>query len=104
MKPIPLKLRNEIASNPYMKKCCLCGTSSGKIDWHHQIIYAGSQLNEKWAILPLCEICHDSARNSKVKEKLNWIALNRATKEELSRISKAIDYIKERDRLNKVYK
>ena len=38
-----------------------------------------------------------------IKEQVSWIMLNRASNEELERYSKAVDYKRERDRLNELY-
>jgi hypothetical protein len=96
MRSIPLKLRAELAADPFMKKCCLCGK---RPQWHHAIIISGRQLNEKWAIVPACEEHHRDSL-----EKLELIALNRATHEELQAISKAIDFFQRRSYLREKYK
>jgi hypothetical protein len=101
LNPIPLKLRKEIAEDPYMKKCCLCGNP--KVQWNHAIIYKGRQLNEKWAIVPACEDHHDH-KNREYIERLQLIALNRASIEQLQAISKAFDFIQRRDYLRGKYK
>ena len=109
MRPIPLKLREEIASDPYYKVCARIkdGGCGGRITWEHAIIFRGRQLNKKWAIIPLCARHHavneyqDSG--SLNKEKNVWIALMRATDEELERISKAVDYKHKRNYLNDKY-
>ena len=88
-------------NDPYYKKCCITGKSYGKIDWHHNLIYGGSQVNEKFCILPLAKEIHDDI--VKYKEQCDWIMCNRATDEELKRYSKAINYIAMRERLNKKY-
>ena len=102
---IPLKLREELATDPYYKKCCLTGTMSEKIDWHHNFNFAGKNINENWCILPLANSIHQYHKGitSDVKEKLNWIMYNRADDETLKRYSKAKDLIKEKLRLNKKY-
>lgn len=104
MRPIPQKLREQMANDPFMKVCCLNNYSNcdGHIEWHHNIIVAGRQLNADWAILPLCKYHHDDM-NSNIKERLNWIMLNRASEQQLGEISKAINYKGLRDRLNKIY-
>lgn len=101
MRKIPDTLRSEMANDPYYKKCALTGTTDGKIDWHHNFIYAGRQVNEKWCIIPLSKPIHDKI--DYYKEKVDWIMLNRATDEELIMYSKAIDLIAKRNRLNKLY-
>jgi len=103
MRPIPKKLRDEMADDPYYSMCAreVDGGCSGRITWEHAIIYAGKQLNEKFAIIPLCEYHH--LGEGLVKEINVCIALNRATEQELQAISKAINYQRERDRLNNLY-
>lgn len=101
MRKIPDDLRTEMANDPYYKKCALTGTTDGKIDWHHNLIYAGRQVNEKWCIIPLSKPIHD--RIDYYKDKVDWIMLNRATDDELRAYSKAIDLITKRNRLNKLY-
>ena len=110
MRKIPPELKEEMANDPYYKKCARSDERNcrGRVTWEHAIIYAGRQLNEKWAILPICEFHH--AVNSYQdngnlnKEKHIWIALNRAGNANLLRISKAVDYISLRERLNAKYK
>ena len=112
MNNIPAKLRKEMANDPEMQLCMrkellndhVCGSDplTGKhIEWDHCIIYAGRQLQEAWAIVPTCWQAHRGGDLD--REKQTWIALNRATDEQLKSISKAIDYIRERDRLNSIY-
>lgn len=103
MRPIPKHLKDEMSKDPFYFQCCITGQSknSTKIEWHHNLIYAGRQVNEKWCILPVSELVHRDV--VKHKEKLNWIMLNRATDEELERYSKLINYKQWRDRLNKIY-
>jgi len=106
MRAIPPKLKKEMQEDPYYKVCArkAHGNCGGRITWEHTIIYKGKQLNEKWAIIPLCEYHHavnnyqdrgDLDKNENIR-----IALNRATDEELVKISRAIDYIALRERLN----
>lgn len=105
MRPIPPRMREEMSNDPFMKVCCLSmlGNCEGVIEWHHEIQFAGRQLSEKWAILPVCHFHHDQARNSFIKERLQWIALNRATEDELKAVTKAINYIGLKERLNRIY-
>lgn len=100
MRKIPPELREEMSQDPFYKKCCVTG-AYGKIEWHHNLIFGGKQVNEKFCILPLAKEIHDKIEL--YKEKCDWIMLNRATDEELTRHSKAIDYKAYRDRLNKIY-
>lgn len=108
MRPIPLKLREEMGNDPYYKICARSNDGcDGRITFEHAVIFAGRQLNEKWSILPLCEFHHAVNKhqdNGSLNKEINlWICLNRASEQELSQVSKAINYKGLRDRLNKVY-
>jgi hypothetical protein len=85
MRPIPAGLRGEMERDYFYQKCAVTQKPRTlvKVEWHHNLIYAGRQVNEKFCILPLSEEIHDRARDSKVKEFLNWIMTCRATREEL---------------------
>lgn len=100
-----------MANDIFYKSCSRAGlhghTCAGKITWEHAMIYAGSQIQELWAIIPLCAKGHSVNEwqdggdlNKRVNE---WIALNRASSEELLAISRATDYFKRRNFLNKIY-
>ena len=112
-KPIPPKMRAEMEADPFYRTCCRkkllqdhdCERDPlnpyKAVDWEHAIIFKGSKLNEKWAIIPICWLVH---RGGKLNKEINvWIALNRATDDELRAISKAEDYIAKRERLNAIY-
>ena len=58
----------------------------GRITWEHTLTYGGKQINECWAIVPLCEYHHFTKLN---KNYGRYIALLRATKEELNKYAKA---------------
>ena len=77
MRPIPEKIKRQILEDMFMKKCCLCGATGVKIDWHHNLIYQGRQQNDPKAIIPLCEMCHGKANNKEVKEQLDRIMFER---------------------------
>lgn len=105
MRKIPDDLRADMASDPYYTRCARScdGGCDGRITWEHAIIYAGQQLNEKWAIIPLCEYHHSIGKHmdggALDKNRNVCIALHRATDAELRAISKATDYIRMRDTL-----
>ncbi len=103
MRKIPCKLRDKLSDDSYYQKCArrYDGGCSGRITWEHSFIYAGRQINERWAIIPLCWYHH---LGEGLDKEINvWIALGRATNEELQSISKAEDYIHKRYYLNKKY-
>lgn len=81
-----------------------CG---GRNTWEHAFIYAGRQIQERWAIICICAAGQDVDRfqdSHRMDKDLNkWVALNRATDEELRAYSRAIDYVRERRRLNDLF-
>ena len=102
MRAIPQKLRDEMSDDQYYKTCSRASFEcKGRITWEHSIIFAGRQLNEKWAIIPLCVFHHLGP--GLVKEINEMIALNRATDEQLIDVSKAVDYRRLRNYLNDKY-
>lgn len=60
MRQIPHKLRSVLSSKDEYGKCAreVEGACSGRITWEHAIIYAGKQVQEEWAIIPLCWYHH----------------------------------------------
>jgi hypothetical protein len=111
MRAIPTKLKREMLESHQYKVCMLraypghiCG---GRITLEHAIIHAGKQVNERWAIIACCargqEV--DSYQDAHTMDKnLNrWVAYNRAPEERLRELSKAVDLIRERERLNDIY-
>lgn len=112
MTPIPPKIRKQIDTDPFYKICALTNqhdhVCAGRITIDHSIIYQGKQLQEIWALTPVCERGHgvDSYAGSdtaRLREMRLWVSLNRADQKDLIRISKAVNYIRELDRLNKKY-
>lgn len=109
MNNMPPKLRQELSVDTEYKKCArhADGNCDGRITFEHAMIFAGKQIQKRWAIIPLCEYHHAVNKHQDGpgldKKKNQWIALNRATDEELKEISKATDYIAVRSRLNKIY-
>ena len=89
MHPIPQKLLDEILNDPEYKLCMrrmiykdhYC---QGRITFEHAIIYAGKQVQEKFAIISLCALSHGvdefSSDNILDKKKNRMIAFSRATK------------------------
>lgn len=111
MNNVPPKLRKQLAADPYYQTCARKGlhghTCAGRVTWEHAIIHAGKQLQARFAILPICEFGHEVGvyqdGGDLDKEIHLWLALNRATDEELSAISRAVNYLQKRERLNAVY-
>jgi hypothetical protein len=109
MRPIPPAHRSKIDKDKYFKSCARKkdGNCLGRITIEHALIFAGRQICEMWNYVPLCTyhhaICEHQDGGDLQKEKNVWIALNRASNDELRVYSKAIDYIRERERLNQKY-
>ena len=78
--PIPPKMRQEMNNNPWYHQCCIVHPEcSGRIQWHHNLIYAGKRQNEQFGILPVCEWIHERATRRDIKEQLNAIMVSRMT-------------------------
>lgn len=107
MRQISSKIKEQLQLEPNICARASDGGCDGRITWEHTLIYAGKQIDEVWAIIHLCAYHHEVDEfqdgGGLNKEKNVWIALNRATDQELLKYSKAINYIRERDRLNKIY-
>ncbi len=79
---IPLKLREDIDRDPFMKRCVYQDlgapnhTCRGRITWEHAWIYNGKQIQAKWAIIPCCE--NHNSGEAMVKEYNQYRALIRA--------------------------
>lgn len=87
MRKIPEELKQEILADPYYKVCCRRNEEcSGRITWEHSFTYKNRQINEKWAIIPLCIFHHLGAGlNKRINER---IAVARATPEDLAKYPK----------------
>jgi hypothetical protein len=72
----------------------------------HALIYAGKQIDEVWAIIPLCTYHHAVNEyqdgGDLQKSKNVWIALSRASDEELLKYPRR-DFVHEREALTKYY-
>lgn len=112
MRVISQKVKKKILADPFYSRCCITGLSSAeaKIDWHHNLIYAGRQVDEKWTILPLAETYfglnfhkYHQGISPAVQERMDWIMLNRGTDEDLKKYSKCVDLMTKRKKLNDKY-
>lgn len=84
----------------------------GRITWEHAVQFASKQMDKAWAIVKICEYHHSLGKyhnsgGGLIKEKTYWVALNRATDEELLELMPdpipKRDFFKDRERLNKKY-
>lgn len=78
MSPIPKKLRAQLAADPEYQVCARRSSEcEGRITWEHALTYAGKQIQERFAIIPLCWYHHLGAGLDK-----RWnmkLAMSRAT-------------------------
>lgn len=102
------KLRREIGEDPEYTRCALLGyhECGGRITRSHDVYVAGKKVQRKWAIPPICAqghgVDHYMDAGNVPQRKRRWVALNRATDEELLEFPKA-NLIQERARLNAEY-
>lgn len=77
-----------------MTKCALRGiiphTCSSKIDWHHNLVYAGRQSDIPNTIIAICSEIHSKADRRDVKKALNEIMHNQMTTEDYKLIPKYV--------------
>lgn len=90
MRPITPRVKKQILADPYYNRCARANIEcAGRVTWEHCFIYAGRQINEKWAILPLCAFHHsvDKYQDGKgLNKRLNqFLALKRATADDLAK-------------------
>lgn len=96
-----------LENDPRMKVCALRRfvphVCSPKIDWHHNLIFAGKQSDIPETIIALCDWIHDIEKKPEIKELLNWIMLNQMSDDQVKSISKAVNYARIKETLNSKY-
>ena len=98
MRRISPETQKRLTADDFMRQCCVCGKKPPQ--WHHNLIFGGSQSDEPETILPLCRPCHDKEKQPHIKEQLDWIMLNRMTEEQIQFYSKVNNLNYKRERLN----
>jgi hypothetical protein len=84
MRAISAKIKKILLADEHMKKCVLCESSS--VQFHHVFIYSGRQIDEAWAISPLCQQCHKKAHSDRyIKAIVENNALSKTTEEDLKK-------------------
>ena len=99
MRPIPKPLLKEMLDDPWYLRCCypLC---SGPAELHHVFTYAGRQINEKWAIIPLCYQHHRGGDLD--QDYCKYTSLLRATEDDLKKYPR-INWKQLRIKLNSIF-
>lgn len=108
MRPISKKVKDQILSDEFYDTCCRAdeGDCQGGITWEHALIYASRQMDEVFAILPVCEYHHavgiyqDTGKLDKKKHE--WIAISRMTDEDMLKYYKR-NWKQELSALNAIY-
>jgi len=111
MRPISARVRAEIDKDPLYKVCArqyylrdhVC---QGRITYEHAVVYGGKQVDERWAIVPICAYAHGVDHfldaGNLVKDINVWIALNRMTPADEAKYPRR-DWARERRFLNGKY-
>ncbi len=111
MSIIPRKMRQEMALDPYYSYCarnelfhdheCLPDPVTKRlIEWEHALYYAGSKIQDSFAIVPLCWWAHRGPGLNKEMNQL--LALLRATEEQL-RLYPRTNWVQRRGYLREKY-
>ena len=91
MRPISPKVKEAILNDPLYVQCTRAlllndHVCAGRITWEHSLIYAGRQIDEKWALVSLCAYAHgvdEYQDGGCLDKKINeWIAINRMSRED----------------------
>ena len=84
MRPIPPAHKKILDTDPRFKMCARKGIGcSGRITIEHAFIYAGRQINEIWAYVPLC--WHHHLGEGLDKNFNRWLSLRHATEQDLAK-------------------
>lgn len=87
---IPTPLLQTILKDPFYKVCVRAKekTCKGRVTFEHAWIYAGKQIQEKWAIIPVCAYHHGVNEFQDIgdlKKELNhYYSIIRATEEDFA--------------------
>ena len=91
MATIPKKLRTQLANSAFMQDCIFKLKDQGHecqggIDWEHVWIYAGKQIQEAWAILPVCAHMHRGNFGTAFEKSWHeFVSLSRASPSDLAK-------------------
>jgi hypothetical protein len=79
MRLISQKVKKQIDADPFYHRCCLADENcDGRVEMHHNLIYAGQQQDYKFCILPVCaNFHHKNEKREDIRDKLDWIMLQR---------------------------
>lgn len=101
MSKVPEQVLKQYLNDPFSHECCICGSDRPQL--HHNLIYGGRQVNEKWTFIPLCLVHHEMADDRNFRRLLDWVMFNRATRAQLLKYSRAKEYVGKKNWLNSVF-
>jgi hypothetical protein len=68
---IPADLKAKLHADPRMSRCVVEDDEcSGRLEWHHAVIFAGRQLNVWWAIHAVCQHHHAIADRKDIRARI----------------------------------
>ncbi len=107
-KKIKISHQEHMDNSPFYQVCARAkeGKCDGRITREHAIYFKGKQVNEPWAIVPLCIYHHKLEKyqgDGDLQKEINrWIAYSRATVQDLCDLTgEPLSYIG--NKLSKVY-
>ena len=101
MHPIPSKIRAELSKDTKMRICIHNNTDClGRVEWEHAWIYGGKQIQEVWAIVPVCTYHHRGAGLD--KDFNQYCSLKKATQTDLQKYDR-FDWEQKKKYLEKKY-
>lgn len=79
-RPIPKAVREKLSADPFYKVCCIADEhcSEGKVEWHHNLTFAGKRVDDDFGILPACHLHHLRASVRDIHERFDYVMLSRA--------------------------
>ena len=101
MRKIPEKLLKDLLLDSYYHRCCRRNEDCfGRITLEHSVIYGGTQINERWAIIPEC--LHHHLGTGLDKRLNELIAISRMTEADKKKYPK-VDWDMKKKYLEKKY-
>lgn len=94
--------RQVVNTDEFYRRCCVCQAQNPQI--HHNLIHGRRQVDDWWALLPLCVTHHSRANEVTVRKVLNHIMLQRAPSDELKKYSKVRNLVQEKESLRIYFK
>lgn len=108
MRPLSSTTRHAISGDRFYDKCCRykTGKCKGRVTLEHALLYAGKQIDEAWAIVPLCTYHHAVNEyqdgGDLDKDYGKWVAISRMTEADMAKYPK-VDWRQKKRYLDKKY-